>query len=90
MRVSVLFMMALGALALSGCHEAAPSSELAWSPEDFPNLLDLRGAPKSGRDLTAFAFSDLGSWAMYGLPPRDDSGGVGSFPGPLLLPEGGV
>jgi len=59
-------------------------------PDDFPNLLDFRGTPDSARDLTSYAFSDLGSWAMYGLPGRGSSDGVGGFPGPLLLHGGGL
>lgn len=58
-------------------------------PDDFPNQISLRGTPDSARDLTAFAFSDLGAWHMFGLP-GEGSSVPGSFPGPFLLQEGGV
>ncbi len=78
----------LGILTFLGCSASPHAS--TWVPEDFPNTLDLRGAPDSARDLTVFAFSDLGSWAMYGLPSPGDGDEAGTFPGPFLLPEGGL
>lgn len=76
------------AFLLLGCAENRTST--SPMPDDFPNLLNLQGAPDSARDLTAYAFSDLGSWAMYGLPDEEDPQGAGSFPGPLLLRPGGL
>jgi putative isomerase len=76
------------ALFLLNCAEPPASS--VWTPEDFPNVLDLRGLPDSARDLTAFAFSDLGAWHMFGLPDPAEPSKPGSFPGPLLLTDGGV
>jgi putative isomerase len=75
-------------LLLLGC--SSPPPQRSWTPEDFPNLLDLRGPPEGPRDLTAFAFSDLGAWHMYGLPDAEGATSPGTFPGPLLLHDGGV
>jgi putative isomerase len=76
-----------GSLLLLGCGSPTPGPE--WTPEDFSNVLHLRGLPDDSRDLTAFAFSDLGAWHMYGLPDPEEASTPGTFPGPLLLFDGG-
>lgn len=61
-----------------------------WTPADFPNAIHLGGVPDGARDLSSFAFSDLGAWFMFGLPDPEVDSLPGSFPGPLLLTDRGV
>ncbi len=88
-----------GAILLSqGCSGApttgAPTTGAPtagdWSPEDFGNVLDLRGDPGDARDLTSFAFSDLGAWHMFGLPDPQVDPLPGNLAGPFLLTDGGA
>ncbi len=59
------------------------------SEPPYADVLDLAGSPDSARDASAFAFSDLGAWHMFGLPDPGDAAGAG-FTGPLLLVGGGM
>jgi len=77
-------------LPLLGAACVGTGSSPAPVPEDFPNVLSLAGAPDSARDLSAYAFSDLGAWHMFGLPDPVADPLPGAFPGPFLLAEGGV
>ncbi len=82
-------LQALGAAAglalLATCaREPAPTPE-----PPYADVLDVTGSPDSARDASAFAFSDLGAWHMFGLPDPGDAAGAG-FTGPLLLVEGGM
>ncbi len=88
--LSIVLKLSLVALPLLGAACAGTGSGPAPVPEDFPNVLSLAGAPDSARDLSAYAFSDLGAWHMFGLPDPVADSLPGAFPGPLLLAEGGV
>jgi putative isomerase len=77
--------VATGLAAAAACtrgKEAAPTPPYA-------DVLDLAGSPDSARDASAFAFSDLGAWHMFGLPDPGDAADAG-FTGPFVLVDGGV
>jgi len=76
---------AVGLAVSGGCTGGADTR--AEAP--YANVLDLAGSPDSARDASAFAFSDLGAWHMFGLPDPGDAAGAG-FTGPLLLAGGGL
>ncbi len=47
-----------------------------------------QGLPKDAEDRSVAAFSDLGSWLGYALPPEDTTDLQGSFVGPFSHAEG--
>jgi len=46
------------------------------------------GVPAAPDDRSTGAFSDLGAWHGFALPPEDDQDLLGAFVGPLLFDEG--
>ncbi|MBC8401495.1 MAG: hypothetical protein H8E14_08405 [Candidatus Marinimicrobia bacterium] len=59
------------------------------TPENFPNVLEIRNLPASPDDWSAFCHSDQGAWFGFGLPPFDTPQLIGAFTGPFLMSEGG-
>ena len=56
---------------------ACALEEERLSEPTYADVLDLAGSPDSARDASAFAFSDLGAWHMFGLPDPGDAAGAG-------------
>lgn len=71
--------------ALVGAQPAAGAEDTRML-QDYADVLNLRGTPKSARDRTINAFFDQGSWHGYSLQglPEHRLG----FVGPLLLAKG--
>ncbi len=53
----------------------------------FPDVLDLRADPPSGRGIEQNVFSDMGAWHAYGLPLHAKD--YGAFTGPLVMDMNG-
>ncbi|MFH1852409.1 MAG: trehalase family glycosidase [Candidatus Neomarinimicrobiota bacterium] len=81
------FLFSLIVLAGWGCD--TDQSSLVVTPEDFPNVLDIRNVPAGPDDWDSFCHSDQGAWFGFGLPPADDTQLIGSFTGPFLMSAGG-
>ncbi|HEY1179730.1 MAG TPA: glycoside hydrolase, partial [Phytomonospora sp.] len=70
---------------------AANASEPAItssSPDEYPDVLDLRGTPAEARppsDNPISVFADLGAWHAYALPAAPAE--YGGFTGPLYIAE---
>ncbi|WP_422361944.1 MGH1-like glycoside hydrolase domain-containing protein [Reichenbachiella sp.] len=54
---------------------------------NFPNTLDLSGAPANAKDRSVYSFSDLGAWHSYSLSPKPSGGFVGPF---LMTDDNGL
>jgi len=54
----------------------------------YRNVLNIRNIPADSKDLTSFAFCDLGSWFGFALPAEDAKEYRGNFAGPYLVSEG--
>ncbi len=54
----------------------------------YRNVLNIRNIPADSKDLTSFAFCDLGSWFGFALPDEDHKENRGSFSGPYMVSEG--
>lgn len=84
------FVCGAGVLvAMSGC-ESEQTPLLTIDPNDFPNVLNVRGVPSEPRDLSVYSFSDQGAWFNFGLPGLADRDSWGGFTGPFLLTHGGT
>ncbi|GIG68333.1 MGH1-like glycoside hydrolase domain-containing protein [Phytomonospora endophytica] len=70
---------------------AANASEPAITghhPDEYPDVLDLRGTPTEARppsDNPISVFADLGAWHAYALPAAPTE--YGGFTGPLYIAE---
>jgi len=74
-------------LLIFGCR-TDEQSVAQVTPEDFPNILDVRNVPSSSYDWNSFCHSDQGAWFGFGLPPLDEAPVIGSFTGPFLMSKG--
>lgn len=54
----------------------------------YRNVLNIMNIPADPKDLTSFAFCDLGSWTGYALPGENDKEYWGCFTGPYSVSEG--
>jgi putative isomerase len=54
----------------------------------YRNVLNIRNIPADSKDLTSFAFFDLGSWFGFALPDEEQKEFFGSFPGPYVVSDG--
>ncbi|NJD19543.1 MAG: glycoside hydrolase [Gemmatimonadetes bacterium] len=87
-----LLLLAVAAV-FGACADAGGPAAGERAPvlaDSFPDVLDLAGAPDSALDASAWAFSDLGAWHMFGLPDPAAGEALGGFAGPLLLTDGGL
>lgn len=53
----------------------------------FPDVLDLRAGPPTGRSIAQNVFSDMGAWHAYALPLQPED--YGAFIGPLVMDMNG-
>lgn len=67
--------------------KGVPEKQSSFSPTQYPNVLNYRGAPQEPTDRSAYAFFDRGAWFGYGLPDLDSLLYPGSFTGPYLLTQ---
>ncbi|MDA8020185.1 MAG: glycoside hydrolase [Thermoanaerobaculia bacterium] len=75
--VSVLLMIA-----------AASASFAEGESESVEDPAFYRGVPSANDDRSVAAFTDLGSWHGYSIPPQQEVDLRGAFVGPLLHSEG--
>lgn len=86
LHVGVVLMLVL---VMFGCTSVQTEMELERSRADFPDVLDITGAPQDIHDFETFFFSDQGAWLGFSLPDikKSENDGVG-FVGPFLLSHG--
>ncbi|MDN5199918.1 trehalase family glycosidase [Fulvivirgaceae bacterium BMA10] len=87
LRSAIIFQMIL----LGSCYESkiqetpANDAPQSISVANFPDLLDVKGAPKDFKDISLSSFSDLGAWHNYALPDENEADALGGFVGPFIL-----
>ena len=82
-RVLSLITVALPAFAAGLAADEPDATEPPAAEHAF-----YQGLPKDAEDRSVAAFSDLGSWLGYALPPEDTTDLQGSFVGPFSHAEG--
>ncbi len=76
------FLPGLAAALFASAAACAAETPSSAHEENYFDVLDLHGAPKTATDRSFNIFFDGGAWHGYSLPPSDDTGT--GFSGPFV------